>query len=128
MLAEYVKQLQISLRISNESQATMLNGMHEGLLILDAKKLEKGESEDQALFCNWPAQKVLTTFIGPAGSDQDDLMGKLCFEPIKGNAHTSFLTRSEESKGQEKKISLQMIITLQKDEPNQRSCIYKLKT
>ena len=72
--------------------------MHEGVLILDAKKLEKSESVEQVLFCNWPAQKVLTAFIGLAGSDQDDLMDKLIFEPIKGNAHTRFLLQSEETK------------------------------
>ena len=46
----------------------MLNGMHEGVLILNAKKLEKEKREGQVLFCNWPAQKVLTAFIGEAGS------------------------------------------------------------
>ena len=52
---QYVKQLQISLRVSNESQATMLNGMHEGVLILEAKKMDKSDSDEQVLFCNWPA-------------------------------------------------------------------------
>ena len=98
--------MQINQRVSNESQATLLNGMHEGVLILDAKKLDKRESEEQVLFCNWPAQKVLTAFIGPAGSEENKLMDKLIFEPIKGNAHTSFLLHSEETKGQEKKLSL----------------------
>lgn len=73
----------------------MLNGMHEGVLILNAKKLEKEKREGQVLFCNWPAQKVLSTFIGEAGSQQADLLDKLCFVPIKGNTFMSFLTKSE---------------------------------
>ena len=40
----------------------------------------------------------------------------------------SFLTRQDEFKKGEQNISLEMIIMMQKDEPNQRSCIYKLKT
>ena len=75
----------------------MLNGMHEGVLVLDAKKLDSDQSDGQVLFCNWPAQKVLTTFIGEAGSNQKDLLDKLCFEPIKGNTYMSFLTKSEAS-------------------------------
>ena len=94
---QYINQLQRSLKVSNEASATILNGMHEGVLILNAKKLEKEKREGKVLFCNWPAQKVLTTFLGEVGSEQKDLLDKLIFEPIKGNTYMSFLTKSEAS-------------------------------
>lgn len=39
----------------------------------------------------------------------------------------SFITSRKEFKKGDQNISLEMIIMMQKDEPNQRSCIYKLK-
>ena len=56
-IISYVKHLQSKLRMSNDSQATMLNGMHEGVLILN-QNLDKND-ENMVLFCNWPAQKIL---------------------------------------------------------------------
>ena len=56
-MIEYTKHLQGKLRMSNEAQANMLNGMHEGVLILN-ENLDKS-SDDKVLFCNWPAQKIL---------------------------------------------------------------------
>ena len=34
-MVQFVKHLQSKLRVSNDSQASMLNGMHEGVLILN---------------------------------------------------------------------------------------------
>ena len=100
--------------------------MHEGVLILDKKKLDKKEEGNNVLFANWPAKKLFTQFIGAAGLDEEDLMSKLCYQPIRENKQTSFLPASS---GHEKpEISLEMIIMMQLDEPNQRNCIYKLKT
>ena len=39
----------------------------------------------------------------------------------------SFITSRKEFRKGDQSISLEMIIMMQKDEPNQRSCIYKLK-
>ena len=122
----YVSHLQRSLRNSNEAQSNLLNGMHEGVLILDKKKLDKKDEGKNVLFANWPAQKLFIQFIGAAGLDEEDLMSKLCYQPIRENKQASFLPASS---GHEKpEISLEMIIMMQLDEPNQRNCIYKLKT
>ena len=57
----------------------MGQGMHEGVLILDKKKLDKKAEGNHVLFANWPAQKLFTQFIGAAGLDEEELMSKLCY-------------------------------------------------
>ena len=125
-MMEYIKHLQGKLRMSNEAQANMLNGMHEGVLILN-ENLDKS-SDDKVLFCNWPAQKILQTFIGIAGTGEENLLSKLCFQPIQENTFMSFLTKRQIQTKDDPSISLEMLILMQKDEPNQKSCIYKMKT
>ena len=50
------------LRNANLSNIKLLNGMHEGLLILSlATCLEP----NNFIYCNKSAQKLITTFVGP---------------------------------------------------------------
>ena len=79
VMIRYVGHLQASLKNSNEAQSNLLNGMHEGVLILDKKKLDKKAEGNHVLFANWPAQKLFTQFIGAAGLDEEELMSKLCY-------------------------------------------------
>ena len=72
--------------------------------------------------------KIFQTFIGPAGSDEEDLMSKLCCQPIQDNTLMTFLTKDPNRSNSNPMISLEMIIMMQKDEPNQKSCIYKMQT
>ena len=51
----------------------MLDGMHEGLLILNKPKLnkKKGTSSTQSVaFCNRPAQRLIGGFVGPGLEDK----------------------------------------------------------
>lgn len=81
----YISYLQTGLRIANQAQSNLLNGMHEGVLILDKKKTDNKETANVVLNCNWPAQKIFTQFIGQAGQDEEDLLSTLTFQPIKQN-------------------------------------------
>lgn len=75
----YISYLQTGLRIANVAQSNLLNGMHEGVLILDKKKTDNKETANAVLNCNWPAQKIFTQFIGQAGQDEEDLLSTLTF-------------------------------------------------
>ena len=49
------------LQFSNEENIKLLNGMHEGILILNKSKEKR---LGQVMFCNRPAQKLINTFLG----------------------------------------------------------------
>ena len=116
IVINYIADLQNRLRLSNDAQASMLNSMHEGVLIVDQDYKTAGD--DKVLFCNWPALKILQTFISPSGCDAEDLMSKLSYQPIQDNTLMTFLTKDPDRSNRNPKISLEMIIMMQKDEPN----------
>lgn len=55
-----VSKLWKQLRFANQENMKLLNNMHEGLIIL--KKPEKEGGERPVMFCNKPAQKLLSSF------------------------------------------------------------------
>ena len=62
MFSIFVSQMYLHLDASNTQNIKLLNGMHEGLLIID----KRGKS---TMFCNRPAQKLISTFLGPLIKD-----------------------------------------------------------
>ena len=67
----------------------MLDGMHEGLLVLEKAK---GKEHSQFLFCNKTAQKIINRSLGSiedchdsnkAQEAQQSIMSKKAFELIK---------------------------------------------
>ena len=69
----YVKELEGSLDSTNKENVKLLVAMHEGVLIID-------QSTKQVLFCNLPAEKLLTQFIG---ADHHRVMHHAGFLPVK---------------------------------------------
>ena len=60
MVIHYIKSLYEKLSFTIQENTKLLNGMHEGLLILE--KQDDCEDEDQhVMFCNKHAKKLLTT-------------------------------------------------------------------
>lgn len=55
MLIQYISQLHASMKLTNQENSKLLNGMHEGLLIVT-----RTGSPYQAMFCNKSAQKLLS--------------------------------------------------------------------
>ena len=61
MLVISIAKINEQRRTANQSHVELLDGMHEGLLILQ-KKTES--AKQQFMFCNRPAQKLINRFIG----------------------------------------------------------------
>ena len=55
----HISNVHEKLRLTNEENMKLLNGMHEGILIL-AKTLEQPST---IMFCNRPAHKLIRTFL-----------------------------------------------------------------
>ena len=65
MLISYISQLHATLDFTNIEHTKLLHGMHEGVLIL-------GSSQDQVMFSNRPAKRVLNHFcIEDEDGDKD---------------------------------------------------------
>ena len=62
MLLAYLGEVKNKLHFSNLSNINLLNGMHEGLLILSNSTLSE---PSRFLYCNSSALKLITTFVGP---------------------------------------------------------------
>ena len=69
----YLKELQGTLDSTNEENVKLLDAMHEGILII--KKVDK-----EVIFCNQPAEKLLTKFIGDS---KEKVMHHMGFLPVK---------------------------------------------
>ena len=57
MVAIYISKLNTKLATTNRENEKLLDGMHEGLLILSKRDRE-------TMFCNRPAQKLITAYLG----------------------------------------------------------------
>ena len=69
MLVIFFSELNVKLKTADKASVNLINGMHEGLLILSH---ETSDQPNQFLFCNKPAQKLITTFLGPIEKCQSD--------------------------------------------------------
>ena len=59
----FIVNLNAKLDFSNQEHIKLLNGMHEGLIILN-EEFKKENGGQTVMFCNKPAKKLLTNFIG----------------------------------------------------------------
>ena len=77
MVAIYISKLHNTLKTTNMENAKLLDGMHEGLLILSKK-------ERRAMFCNSPVDKLLTLYLGATSKNLEETNLKLAvFEAVK---------------------------------------------
>ena len=58
----FISEVFVRLQIAEKGSINLLNGMHEGLLILSHRTSNK---PNQFLFCNKSAQRLITMFLGP---------------------------------------------------------------
>ena len=61
MTVIYISRLHTKLTTTNKENEKLLDGMHEGVLILSKK-------ERLTMFCNKPAQKLLSNFLDVTGT------------------------------------------------------------
>ena len=62
MLIIFFSEVYSRLKIAEKASVNLLNGMHEGVLILSHKT---SHEPNQFYFCNKSAQRLITTFLGP---------------------------------------------------------------
>ena len=63
VVISYVTNVNDKLQQSNEQNVKLLNGMHEGVLILSNEQDKKFKT----MFCNRPAYKLINTFLNDKG-------------------------------------------------------------
>ena len=84
MVIVHVSQVHEKLHYTNEENMKLLNGMHEGVLILK----QAPDEPMTAIFCNRPAQKLINTFLGGIKTNEDK-------DDKKKENFTQFLTKLE---------------------------------
>ena len=83
ILVSYMFALNSTLDNANQEHIRLLNGMHEGLLILS----NVPESKDRSvLFCNQNASKLMKTFIGNLHDPKEQFCSMAGFAPVKLSA------------------------------------------
>ena len=116
ILIRYITSIHLRMKTQNESNAKLLDGMHEGLLILSKAQDKK------LLFSNNPIEKFINAAISAIdlnlGSDDHWLLAPKIFKRL----HISEKQFSQEDQA----MSLDEIITAQIDEPKQFNCIYQV--
>ena len=83
MISHYISSLHQRLKRVNAENISLLNGMHEGLLILSSSLNEK--VKDQVLFCNRSAEKLLTravSYQSRTGTESGIIKPRM-FQPFK---------------------------------------------
>lgn len=63
MIITHISTVNEKLHFTNQENVKLLNGMHEGLLILGSKSNEQ-EDINSIMFCNRTAQKLISNFLG----------------------------------------------------------------
>ena len=83
--------LHMRLKLTNTENIRMLDGMHEGLLVLNKSKDKEGTAAASSVaFCNKPAQRLFSGFVGNGLEDHNaesfKKLGQLkSFAPLKSN-------------------------------------------
>ena len=100
MAIRYVSDLHTRLATTNIENEKLLDGMHEGLLILS-------KNDRKAMFCNKPAQKLIKAFLGTDGNlvEERDLK-KTVFETVKVVISMNRDSGSRQSMNQRTQIEL----------------------
>ena len=99
MIIIYIQDLHSNLTTVNIENLKLLNGMHEGLLILE--KGEENEETRKVMFCNSSVKKLLATFMledqnNSKSVGETDFMKKQIFQNVK-------LAKKEQDKDKTKK-------------------------
>ena len=130
MIIHYVSGLNKRLSSVTQSNLNLLNGMHEGLLIVSPAD---GDVPMQFRYCNKNAQKLISKFLGPveqcldsskAEQLQKRILGAECFSLMRlgdGLDPEDYVLRTADGPR-----CLEQIIIAQRDEPKQKLCVYEL--
>ena len=74
MISFYITQMHTRMNTANKENTKLLDGMHEGLLILT-------KTDNNCMFCNNPAQKLLRGALEHFESEQRDINVATTFKP-----------------------------------------------
>ena len=131
MILIYISSLHLKMYTLNIENMKLLDGMHEGLLILSK------QHQKQVMFCNKPSQKFLekalqnTETQSTDEQEEDKILNPLIFKPIKVTSQNglsqSFRHKLDRIQSRSECLSLDQIITVQVDEPHQKNCIYEIQ-
>ena len=123
VVIDIVAILHKKLQLANQQNIKMLDGMHEGLLILNKAKATAAEQNSldtrlaqSVAFINRPAQKLINGFLGHGIDDKTEaslnrIIKINAMAPLKKDANKpTFLI--------DQPVSLEQIIVSQLDEPN----------
>ena len=126
MILLYINYIHEKLDFANEEHIKLLNGMHEGVLIVNENQM-KDNGAQKMMFCNRTAGKLVKTYLGDQ-KDSDgfclDAFNTLGFQRLQTGQISS--PQSIFESRLDNPINLNQLMLIQKDEPNQRNCIYKL--
>jgi len=104
MVVTYISELHNKMNTTIEDNEKLLDGMHEGLLILSKDK-------QAVMFGNKPAKKLLKTFVEIGDCSHAELLAHNVFKPIKIFKQEIFTVKEENH------INMEAIIIMQQDEP-----------
>ena len=104
MVVTYISELHNKMNTTIEDNEKLLDGMHEGLLILSKDK-------QAVMFGNKPAKKLLKTFVEIGDCSHAELLAHNVFKPIKIFKQPTFIVKRESQ------INMEAIIIMQQDEP-----------
>lgn len=90
MVVVHVSQVHEKLHVSNEENMKLLNGMHEGVLILTKNPDEPAT----AMFCNRSAQKLIKTFFDGGFKTQEEKADSKA-SSTEYDDYTKFLSKPE---------------------------------
>lgn len=108
MVLNYIQEINNKLRLSNLSNVEMLNGMHEGVMILSKEDTEKAK----LLFVNHTARKLIKQFLQTPLNSLASVLRKESFKFV------SLTDRARVDHNLEGPRCLEQIITTQRDEPS----------
>ena len=76
MVFVYISELHTEMHTTNRENVKLLDGMHEGLLILS-------KSNQKVMFCNSPAEKLIKNFLRKQNEPKESFLGSEVFIPVK---------------------------------------------
>lgn len=127
----YVIELHARLEFTNVENSRLLDGMHEGLCILQ-KDAQTGNVEAsqpcRVLFCNLTARKILIPQAKSQEKSPDELLAldEIKFAPILQDRR-QVSQRQQIFTQTSAPMSLYQIILAQQDEPDQKNCVYSIE-
>lgn len=130
MIIHYVSGLNKRLSGLTQSNLNLLNGMHEGLLIVSPADQD---NPIQFQYCNKNAQKLVSKFLGPIEQCMDSSKQEQVQKRILGAESFSLMRLGDGLDPADYVLRtadgprcLEQIIIAQRDEPNQKLCVYEV--